>query len=304
MATTTKKKSGRTNQTFAKGVKVIIIDEAHVFKGLSGTTLSDAPDEQGEYSIKVVNPDTGIPETTYIHADKLELHPDEEGERVSPFDYPSRNFETPTIHIHVNEGKGEDETTRDYTIKEATLKEDVCNYGYEVTDGPNHGDFHAVKGSGIIDDDLRHAFGRLHVHMAALDSAFTLSGIEVENIDDYHGHELAFRYLATSFKINGDGESVTLKGNKYSPTSGARIELTIPKVALDNLSSYPFAAQLKTAMDALREEVALYKEGKYTAMEQEDKPNSKQLTIGDALEQAKGGDNEDGDDEDFENGRV
>jgi hypothetical protein len=288
MAKATKKSgSGRTNQIFSKGVKVLIADIAHELHGESGITQSDKPDIEGFYSLEVVHPDSGKTEQTRVHADKLELHPDEHAPKDGHI-----------THVEVNSGFPDtDGTERNYTIKEATLKEDVCNYGYELTEGGNTGDIHNVKPSGIIDDDLRHAFGGLNVHMAALDSAFSLAGVKADSIDELRGHELAFRYNVTSLKVIGHDESVTLTGNKFSPACGARIEIKVPKIPLDNLSSYQFAPALKLAVDVVREEVALYKEGKYTEAERDDK-GSRQLTIADAM------DDDGSDDEDLESGRV
>jgi hypothetical protein len=177
-----------------------------------------------------------------------------------------------------------------FTIKEASLKDDFCNYKFEILRGVGSGDTHSVNGSGIIEDDMRDAFARLNVHLAAIDDVFKLSGIELENIDNYHNHELTSRYNVTGFKIKGgtENESIILIGSKYVGTAGGRIELATPRIPLDNLSSYQWYNELKEAADNAREEVALYKEGKYTAVEEDDeKPNPRQLTIGDEIKQAQ-----------------
>jgi hypothetical protein len=180
----------------------------------------------------------------------------------------------------------------DFTIKEASLKDDFCNYTFEIITGVGSGDTHSVKGSGIIEDDMREAFGKFNVHLAAIDDVFKLSGIELEDIDKYHAHELATRYHVTGFKIKGgtENESIILVGSKFVGTAGGRIELATPKIPLDNLSSYQWYNELKAAADNAREEVALYKEGKYTSVQEEDdKPNPRQLTIGDAIKQSQEG---------------
>jgi hypothetical protein len=177
-----------------------------------------------------------------------------------------------------------------FTIKEASLKDDFCNYKFEILRGVGSGDTHSVNGSGIIEDDMRDAFARLNVHLATIDDVFKLSGIELDNIDDFHNHELTSHYHVTGFKIKGskENESIILIGSKFVGTAGGRIELATPKIPLDNLSSYQWYNELKKAADDAREEVELYKEGKYTAVEEkEEKPNTRQLTIGDEIKQAQ-----------------
>lgn len=201
---------------------------------------------------------------------------------------------------------------KSFSIKEASLKDDFCNYTFEITHGVGSGDTHSVKGSGIIEDDMRDAFSKFNVHLAAIDDVFRLSGIELEDIDNYHAHELATRYHVTGFKIKGgtENESIVLIGSKYVGTAGGRIELATPKIPLDNLSSYHWYNELKVAADNAREEVALYKEGKYTAaVEEEEKANPRQLTIGDAINQSQEEvnyeDNTSGEtDPDFQNAKV
>ena len=59
--------------------------------------------------------------------------------------------------------------TRSFSILEATLKDEICNYIYEVTEGIGIGDQHNVKGSGIVKDTLLTAFTKFHVHLACID---------------------------------------------------------------------------------------------------------------------------------------
>jgi hypothetical protein len=186
---------------------------------------------------------------------------------------------------------------RDYVINEAKLKDGFCNYKYEVTKGTGAGDTHNVKGTNIFLDDMRFAFGQLNVHLAVIDEAFKNSGVEIDDINRFHAHELATRYYVDGLKIIGskDNESIILSGSKYVSTAGGRIDLVTPKIPLDSLSSYPFHAELKAAADAAREEVAQYKEGKYEVPEEDEQDNSKQLRIGD---------NVDTDNDEFENAQL
>ena len=162
------------------------------------------------------------------------------------------------------------ENKRGFVITEASIKDDYCNYSFEIIDGIGVGDTHSVKGSGIIEDDLRNAFANLNVHLAAIDDIFKHSKVEILDIDELHSHELTMLYHVTSIKIKGgqDNESIIIKGNKYVSSAGGRMEISTPQVPLDNLSSYKWYNELKDEVDLIREEVALYKEGKYSAVEE------------------------------------
>lgn len=171
---------------------------------------------------------------------------------------------------------------RDFIITEASIVDGLCNYTYEITKGIGSGNPHSVKGKHIIDDDMRNAFATFNVHLAMLDDAFKYSGIEVEDIDMEHGHELTGYFIATGFKIKGgkDNESIILLGNKYVSACGGRPEIKTAKIPLDHLSSYKFYNELKLAADITREEVALYEEGKYTIIPTEDEtPDPAQISI-------------------------
>lgn len=187
-----------------------------------------------------------------------------------------------------------------YIIKEASLKDDFCNYKYEITEGVGIGDDHTVKGTGIIKDDMRHAFGNLIVHLAVIDDVFKHSGIEIDDIEKFHTHDLTALYHVTGIKIKGsrENETVILIGSKHVSSAGGRIDIATPKVAMDNFSSYKWYNELKAAVDEVRREVALYKEGKYTPVEvEEEGENPRQLKLGEDVVPS-------GNDDDLENTRV
>lgn len=178
------------------------------------------------------------------------------------------------------------EVTGPYIIKEAAIKDDFCHYQYEVTDGTGFGDTHNVKGTGIVLNDMHHAFGKLNVHLACIDDVFAHSNTDIDDIDKFHGHELAALYHVTGIKIRGGkhNESVILVGSKHVNSSGGRIDLVTPKIPMDELSSYKWKNELKAAVDAIREEVRLYKEGKYEKVLEEEVENPRQLKITDNIE--------------------
>lgn len=172
-----------------------------------------------------------------------------------------------------------------FTITDAKLKDDLCHYGFEITEGAGLGDPCNIKGSNLIKDEMREAFAQLRVHLAFIDDVFKYQGVEIEDIDKMHGHELTGLFNVTGFKIKGgdENESIILIGNKYL-SSGSRMELESPAIPLDNLSSYKWYNELKSASDAVRLEVALYKEGFYTPVKEEEdedsEPSHKQMKIG------------------------
>lgn len=161
---------------------------------------------------------------------------------------------------------------REIEITSASLKDDFCNYSYEVTKGIGVGDTHSVKGKGIIDDDLRDAFVRLNVHLAVVDDIFKHAGVELEKINKHREDELATHYTVTGIKIKGKEEnlSVELIGTKFVSSAGGDMQLASPKIPLDNSSSYKFHKDLKTAVEKVSAEVILYMGGKYTAVESPD----------------------------------
>lgn len=168
-----------------------------------------------------------------------------------------------------------------FVITSAVIKDGFCSYEFEIKTGINVGDINKVKGSGIIDGDLEYAFGKLNVHLAALDDIFKHSDTEVVNIDKMHTNPLTMEYEVTGFKIKGgdDNESIILVGHKRISCSGERMALETPKIPLDKLSSYEYWKDLKKASELCREEVELYKGGKCTPVEPEEKKDKNQLSI-------------------------
>lgn len=197
---------------------------------------------------------------------------------------------------------------RPYIIKEASLKDDYVNYAYEIIEGVGMGDTHKVTGSSICSDDMRHSMGFLDVHLACIDDVFKHKGLEIEDIDRHNADELVDLYRVTGLQIKGskDNESVVLIGVKYVSSAGGHIDMKTPKIPLDGLSSYQWYNELGAAVDRVRKEVALYKEGKCIKEEEEEKkPNPKQLTINDMLNNnAADDDTTDDGFEEFENTKV
>ena len=207
---------------------------------------------------------------------------------------------------------------KEFVIKSANIKDDFCNYTYEVASGVGIGDKHKVDGQGIIKRELREAFAVLNVHLAVVDDIFKHSGVEIEDIDTMHGHELTTLYSVTGFRIKGgaENESIILIGNKFVSSSAGRIELESPQILIESTSSYKWYNELKAAADQAREEVEKYKKGNYIPVEEdEDIPNPKKakqtkmnfMPPADGEASTETVDNDappSGDDSDFENGKV
>lgn len=175
-------------------------------------------------------------------------------------------------------------------ILDATIKDGFCHYGYEVKEGIGSGDKVKVKGIGLIEQDMRDGFHKLKIHLAIIDDVFKHKDIEIKSIAKMINHEIIADYFVEGFKIKGGegDEQVVLVGQK-KVTAGGMLEITTPPIPLDSFSSYEWHKDLKSTIEYCREEVILYKNGKYTEVEIEDKA---QLKLGaeindDELEGAK-----------------
>jgi hypothetical protein len=158
-----------------------------------------------------------------------------------------------------------EEKKRPYKVTEAVIVDDFCNYKYEMTEGKGPYDKHKVDGKGIIVDDMRDIFQELRVHMAAVYGVFSLQGMEIKDIDQHHNDPVTAEFHVNGFKIKGgeDMESISLIGSKHIACVGGRMSLVTPWIDISTLSSYQWHNELKELADKAREEVALYKEGKY-----------------------------------------
>lgn len=186
------------------------------------------------------------------------------------------------LHIKI------DPNERDYQITGAKIKDMLCNYDYIITGEKNTGETGSIKGPGIVDDDLLNAIARLNVHAACLDGAFRTAHIEIgsesefKNIDDLRNHELTANYIVTGINIRGGegNESVILIGTKYLAQASDHMEFKMPKILIGNGSGYTWYNELSDCVELVREEVALYREGKYTEKEPKEAkqlPNQKEL---------------------------
>lgn len=284
----------KVKNDFGKGAEVICKQADSPFEFLTGIITTGRINKDCQYEVEFAG-NGDKKERAWIHANDLDLA--EDSDLIAKGAFTVELPVSPELAEKLTEKADDDDTDQEdeaaqddseqkpYIIKEAIIKDDYCNYAFEILSGIGAGDTHSVKGSGIIMDDMKEAFNRFNVHLAVIDDVFKHSGIEIEDIDKYHGHDLAFLFTVTGFKISGgeDNESIILKGSKYVSSAGGRIELASPKIPLDNLSSYKWYNELRAAADSARMEVALYKEGKVVPAEEDEKPNPKQLTITDNM---------------------
>jgi hypothetical protein len=149
---------------------------------------------------------------------------------------------------------------KEVEIKSAILKDDFCNYSYELKSGITAGDELSRSGASIVHDDLKERFAQLNAHIAYMDMAYDMAKQDVIDIDDCHNNEIASMYYATGFKLSGNGEneSVILTGIKH--VKYGSIDIKTPKLPFD--SSYPFANELRVAIDDCIAEVDAYMHGK------------------------------------------
>jgi hypothetical protein len=198
-----------------------------------------------------------------------------------------------------------------FTIKEAHIKDDFCNYAYEITDGIKTGCMHNVKGTLIIDKDMREVFALFNVHLAFIDDVFKHADRKFDYINAMHGDTLATLYSVTGFKIKGsdENEGIILVGTKFV-SGGGRINLETPKIPLDENSSYKWKEELRDIANKARIEVELYEGGKGIQMDApEEKENKKQTKIkfevaGGETETAPFPENLDEIDSEFENAKM
>jgi hypothetical protein len=158
--------------------------------------------------------------------------------------------------------KGEE--VKPLVITNAVIKERLCNYGYEIKTGPGAGDkIPNRKGSAFIHHDMVFAFSELNIHLAIIDDAFKPLGID--DFREMENHEAIESFSVIGFKITGSegDEGYILIGEKWVSQGG--IGLETPKITAT--SNYPFFSELKEKVEAVRNEIELYMNGKCEGVE-------------------------------------
>lgn len=295
------------SNTFGKDIEVVVINKDSEYYEYSGLTTTDHADAAGNFSVDfgengikdVPANDLALPEDTAANMPGLDVvnahnaNPDEVftpggfrtleamGDEViemadgSTVTLPHR---VGSIGNPLPAGFAEG-GNKAYNITDAVLRDDYCNYGMRILIGPKAGEISGTRGKNIIDDDLRHAFGALNVHLAAIDRVFWAAGI-TDDIDTLHGEELALLYNVHGFRLMGDeGDlSVILMGSK-DVAMGHRQKINTVAVPLEGSSSYKWYEQLLAAIEHCQAEIEAYKEGKWVVDENAAATSPNQLKI-------------------------
>jgi len=177
------------------------------------------------------------------------------------------------------------ETTKEVEIKNASIKDMQCSYGYELLTGKTKGDTLNRGGVHVIHDDLQKSFSDLTVFLAHVDGAFSHWANNQTSLDELEAKEELEKYNVFGFKISGSEEnrSVVLFGSKETPYGA--MTPTTPRLKLNG--NYLYLDELESRLNVAVSEVEEYMDGK-TA------PQFEQETI--EFLEAEG--------EDFENNKV
>jgi hypothetical protein len=146
---------------------------------------------------------------------------------------------------------------KEIDVKEAALKDGVCNYKYEQMTGPRKGNQIKEQGSSLVHEEMNNAFASLNVHLAILDDAFTPKGVSKKSIDDLSATDETELYSLTGFKVD-ENSNVVLIGSKQ--VTHGHIDFSTPKVNL--AGAYIFRDELASAIEILKDEVYAYYNGK------------------------------------------
>ncbi len=169
------------------------------------------------------------------------------------------------------------EEIKPYEITHASIKEEECNYGYEIKTGKTAGDkIPTRKGEAIVHNDMINAFDALRVHLAVSDDAFKHIYTELPELDELKEHEVVEAFYIAGFKVQGvdEDEGYLLSGHKWV-TLGS-MGINTPKITKNN---YKFFDDLKEQMDLARFEVEEYMNGKHR-VDVDEEENQPELPFG------------------------
>ncbi len=143
-----------------------------------------------------------------------------------------------------------------FIILAAKVKEDLCEYSYEINSGPCEGDqVKGRKGANMVHDDLLKSFQALNVHLAILDDAFEGTDLTFEQMKIE-----AVKFNVNGFKVSGsdDNEGFIIYGSKW--VRYGSVEIDTPKISKSN--AYPYWDDLCEVMESARNEVLAYMNGR------------------------------------------
>jgi hypothetical protein len=145
-------------------------------------------------------------------------------------------------------------------IRSASLRDQLCNYSYELLTGKTKGDAITRKGVHIIHDDLIEKMKELDVFLAHIDGAFRDANNQTP-IQKLEAEDCLALYEVTGFKITGveENKSIILVGHKEVPQG--TISFETPKIKISG-STYLYIEELSNRLFEVIEEVEQYMDGK------------------------------------------
>jgi hypothetical protein len=150
---------------------------------------------------------------------------------------------------------------KELEIISASIKDELCNYGYELLTGRNSGDkIPTRKGAHFIHEDLQEAFKNMDVFLAHIDGVFNSWANNQTHISELEEKEDLENYHVSSIKITGQEENkaVIIGGTKH--TVHGDISFQTPKIKYNG--SYLYIEELEVRLTTLISEVEQYMDGK------------------------------------------
>lgn len=148
---------------------------------------------------------------------------------------------------------------KEFEIKSASLKDQMCNYSYELLQGKTKGDTINRKGVHVVHDDMIETFDNLHVFLAHLDGAFRDANNQTP-LSELEAEDIVALYHVSGFKLSGveENKGIILVGQKQ--VKEGSISFDAPKIKLNG--NYLYIEELTQRMYAAIEEVEAYMNGK------------------------------------------
>lgn len=145
-------------------------------------------------------------------------------------------------------------------IKNASIKDMMCSYGYELMSGKTKGDNLNRGGVHVIHDDLQESFNEMTVFIAHVDGVFSHWANNQTPLKELEEREELEKYSISGFKISGSEEnkSVILIGSKETPHGS--ISITTPKLKFNG--NYLYLDELQDRLNVALSEVLEYMDGK------------------------------------------
>ncbi len=152
------------------------------------------------------------------------------------------------------------EITKEVEIKNASIKDMQCTYGYELLTGKTKGDTLSRGGVHVIHEDLQESFNELTIFIAHVDGAFSSWANNQTPLAELEEKEELEKYSISGFRISGaeENRSVIISGSKETPYG--TMAVTTPKLKMNG--NYLYLDELEVRLVAAISEVEEYMDGK------------------------------------------